>query len=116
MNAAKECWELPHYTYEEHFKKPVPSFPPRAVMLDYLKGRWNKEGVRKLVKFNTAVKEVVYNKVTDNFTVTIHGEELKKEVFDYVVVATGHFSTPHIPKFPGVEKFTGRVLHAHDYR
>ena len=69
-----------------------------------------------MVKFNTAVKEVVYNEVTDNFTVTIHGEVLKKEVFDYVVVATGHFSTPHIPKFPGVEKFTGRVLHAHDYR
>ena len=36
--------------------------------------------------------------------------------FDYVVVASGHYSVPHVPTFPGVEKFPGRVLHAHDFR
>ena len=23
---------------------------------------------------------------------------------------------PHIPDFPGIERFPGRVLHAHDFR
>ena len=23
---------------------------------------------------------------------------------------------PHIPEFPGIERFPGRVLHAHDFR
>ena len=36
--------------------------------------------------------------------------------FDYVVVASGHYSVPNVPTFPGVEKFPGRVLHAHDFR
>ncbi|MGO1247640.1 MAG: NAD(P)-binding domain-containing protein, partial [Oceanisphaera sp.] len=38
------------------------------------------------------------------------------EEFDYVVVATGHFSTPNMPYFKGLELFPGRVLHAHDFR
>jgi len=33
-----------------------------------------------------------------------------------VVVATGHFSTPNVPKFDGLETFNGRVMHAHDFR
>ena len=32
------------------------------------------------------------------------------------MVATGHFSTPNMPYFKGVEQFPGRVLHAHDFR
>ena len=38
------------------------------------------------------------------------------ETFDWVVVATGHFSVPNVPYFPGIETFPGRVLHAHDFR
>jgi len=33
-----------------------------------------------------------------------------------VIVASGHFSVPHVPTFPGIETFNGRVLHAHDFR
>jgi trimethylamine monooxygenase len=40
----------------------------------------------------------------------------ESDEFDYVVVATGHFSTPNMPYFEGVEQFPGRVLHAHDFR
>ena len=38
------------------------------------------------------------------------------ETFDYVVVAVGHFSVPNNPKFTNEEKFTGKNIHAHDYR
>ena len=37
-NGPKECLEFPDYTFEEHFKKPVPSYPPREAIYDYLKG------------------------------------------------------------------------------
>ena len=33
-----------------------------------------------------------------------------------MVVATGHFSVPNMPHFPGIETFPGRVLHGHDFR
>ena len=28
-NGPKECLEFPYYTFEEHFGKAIPSFPPR---------------------------------------------------------------------------------------
>lgn len=37
-NGPKECLEYPDYTFEEHFGKPIPSFPPRPVLRDYLEG------------------------------------------------------------------------------
>ena len=119
-NGPKECLELPHYTFDEHFGKSIPSFPPREVLFDYLQGRWRKDNIKSLVNFNTIVKDVVYNKDADNFTVMVKDlakdELLDKEVFDYVVVASGHFSTPNVPVFDGIEKFPGRVLHSHDFR
>jgi trimethylamine monooxygenase len=38
------------------------------------------------------------------------------ETFDHVIVASGHFSTPNVPFYPGFESFKGRILHAHDFR
>ena len=33
-----------------------------------------------------------------------------------MIVANGHFSVPNVPRFEGVEKFPGRVMHGHDFR
>jgi trimethylamine monooxygenase len=38
------------------------------------------------------------------------------EEFDWIVVASGHFSTPNMPDWPGFDKFEGRILHTHDFR
>ena len=40
----------------------------------------------------------------------------RREMFDHVIVATGHFSTPNVPYIEGIESFTGRVMHSHDFR
>jgi len=32
------------------------------------------------------------------------------------VVASGHYSTPNVPSFPGLQTFTGHVSHSHDFR
>ena len=47
----KECLEFADYTFEEHFGKPIASYPPRAVLWDYIKGRVEKADVRKWVRF-----------------------------------------------------------------
>jgi len=119
-NGPKECLEFPHYTFEQHFGKAIPSFPPREVLFDYLKGRWSQEDVMKYIKFNTVVRDVVYNKATDDFTVSVkelgNDKVLDGERFDYVIVASGHYSVPNVPVFAGIEKFPGRVMHVHDFR
>ena len=61
-----------------------------------------------MITFSTVVRDVVYNKDKDNFTVIVkdllkddvlHGQE-----FDYVIVASGHYSVPNAPSFPGINK------------
>ena len=118
-NGPKECLEFADYTFEQHFGRPIPSYPPRAVLTDYIKGRVEASGARKFCKFLHSAHWVAYNESKDNFSVTMRdlsNASLVTEEFDYVVVATGHFSVPNVPHFDGFDTYNGRLLHAHDYR
>lgn len=118
-NGPKEALEFADYSFEEHFGRPIPSYPPRAVMWDYIAGRVEKAGLRRFMRFRSPVRDVAFDDTTGKFTVTVRDlvkDHSYSEIFDYVVVATGHFSTPNVPYFPGLEKFPGRVLHSHDFR
>ena len=46
----------------------------------------------------------------------LENNTLVTEEFDYVVVASGHFSVPNVPQFDGFHTFNGRILHSHDFR
>jgi trimethylamine monooxygenase len=75
--------------------------------------------VRDWIRFSTTVRMVNYNADKGNFTVTVHdlkADRMYSEEFDNVIVASGHFSVPNVPEYPGFDKFNGRVLHAHDFR
>lgn len=118
-NGPKECLEFADYTFDEHFKQPIPSFPPREVLYDYIVGRVKQSGVRDWVRFNTAVRWVSYAEASGQFNVLVENLEsndITQEAFDYVVVSTGHFSSPIVPYFKGMEKFPGRIMHSHDFR
>jgi trimethylamine monooxygenase len=39
-NGPKEALEFPDYTFDDHFGRPIASFPPRAVLFDYLQGQY----------------------------------------------------------------------------
>jgi trimethylamine monooxygenase len=108
-NGPKEGLEFADYSFEEHFGKQIASYPPRAVLFDYIEGRVKKAGVRDMIRFSTAVKNVEHKDGT--FTVTardLPNDRLYSEEFDHVIVCNGHFY--------GFDKFPGRVLHAHDFR
>ncbi len=118
-NGPKEGLEFADYSFEEHFGKQIGSYPPRAVVLDYIEGRVKKAGVRDWIRFCTAIRMVSYDEAKGTFTVTAHdltADRMYSEGFDHVIVASGHFSTPNVPEFPGFATFNGRVLHAHDFR
>ncbi len=118
-NGPKEGLEFADYTFEEHFGKQIASYPPREVLFDYIEGRVKRAGVRDAIRFLTTVRRVDYDDATGLFTIAAHNLETDEETiesFDHVVVATGHFSTPNVPHFDGLDRFNGRVLHAHDFR
>ena len=118
-NGPKECLEFADYSFEEHFNGPIGSYPPREVLWDYIKGRVDKAGVRQYVRFRTSVRWVEHHEDSNMFSVTAHDlveDKTYTEEFDFVIVASGHFSTPNVPTFEGLETFNGRVLHSHDFR
>lgn len=118
-NGPKECLEFTDYSFDEHFGRPISSYPPREVLYDYIKGRVEKSDARRYIEFDTVVRWISYSDETGKFTVVVNNlkkNQVREEEFDYVVVATGHFSTPNVPYFEGIERFPGRVLHAHDFR
>ena len=89
-NGPKEGLEFADYSFEEHFGKQIGSYPPRAVLFDYIEGRVKKANVRPWIRFRTPVRMVTFDEGTQKFTVTVH--DLKKdhtysEVFNDVVVA-----------------------------
>ncbi len=118
-NGPKECLEFADYPFDQHFQKPIPSFPPREVLYDYITGRAKKSNLDRYIRFRTAVKQIAYSDASQTFTVRVKdlaADQERIEEFDAVIVCTGHFSVPNVPTFEGIEQFPGRVLHSHDFR
>jgi cation diffusion facilitator CzcD-associated flavoprotein CzcO len=67
-------------------------------------------GLRSHFRFNSPVTSAVWNETTCSYRVTLaNGEESN---FDILVAATGLFSMPNIPDWPGREQFAGRIFHS----
>jgi trimethylamine monooxygenase len=118
-NGPKEVLEFADYTFEEHFGKPIPSFPPREVLRHYITGRAEKDDLRRFIQFNTAVRWITEAGTKDGFEVTtetLTNGHTAVEHFDYLIVATGHYSIPNIPEYEGFATFPGRIMHSHDFR
>jgi len=118
-NGPKECLEFADYTFTEHFGQPISSYPPREVLFDYIQGRIKKSNARDFIQFNTVARWVDFIEDKQQFRVVFDNlvkNETFEEYFDYLVVGTGHFSTPNMPYFEGIEEFPGTVMHAHDFR
>ena len=87
-NGPKECLEFADYSFDEHFKQPIPSFPPREVLYDYILGRAKKANIKKYIQFNTTVKEVKYN--GNQFEVSALNKKnntITSNNYDYLIVA-----------------------------
>ncbi|BAU44594.1 NAD(P)/FAD-dependent oxidoreductase [Leptolyngbya sp. O-77] len=94
-NGPKECLEFADYTFDEHFQRPIPSFPPREVLYDYITGRAKKNNLQRYIQFSTVVRQVEFRE--GQFRVRVKdlvADQERVEAFDFVVVATGHFSIP----------------------
>lgn len=118
-NGPKEGLEFADYSFDEHFGRPISSYPPRPVLWDYIAGRLERTDVRKYVRFETVVRMVTFDEGTAMFTLISEHLPTKAtttETFNQVIVASGHFSYPNTPEVSGIETFPGAIMHAHDFR
>lgn len=85
-------------------------YPHRDEVVDYL--RTFAKGLDADLRTNHRVSTVEH--VGSRFRVHVDGgEQLDARI---VIAATGGFSRPYRPALPGLDAFTGTVLHAADYR
>ena len=105
---------------------PIPgeyaNFMHNSQLYKYFKLYADNFGLEQHIRFNT---EVIKVKQTKDFVKTGQWEiELKEkdseqtnsEIFDAVLVCTGHHADKKMPNFPGESEFQGKLVHTHDYR
>jgi cation diffusion facilitator CzcD-associated flavoprotein CzcO len=101
---------------------PSTPFRPWQVIREYVQNLVN--GYRDLVAYNTTVERAV--KTANNewkLTLRKEGEKMDywwEESFDAVVVASGRYSVPYVPRIDGLAQFAaqrpGSVIHSKHFR
>ncbi|HLO89366.1 MAG TPA: NAD(P)-binding domain-containing protein [Nostocaceae cyanobacterium] len=93
----------------------VSDFPHNNEVLKYLNEYIDHFKIRDCIRLNTTVEKVKYQDNLWYVTVkSVNGVETHE--FDAIAVCSGVFSKAKIPKLPNQEKFTGKVIHAQDYK
>lgn len=91
-------------------------FPTAAVVQKYLEGYARHFDLLRLVRLCTRVEKVFWDTDSREWSVTLStGERL---MFDFVVVANGHYSKPRYPHAAGLQSWldSGRAMHSAWYR
>lgn len=96
------------------FPKGAPSFPPHATVQAYLRAYTERHNLWRHIRFQTEVLSV-FRKGKRWGVSTKDGIQ----IFDAVIVCSGHYSVPHSWEVPGMKKFedTGGIIsHSVIYR
>ncbi|XP_010483795.1 PREDICTED: flavin-containing monooxygenase FMO GS-OX-like 8 [Camelina sativa] len=100
-------------------------FPGHEELWLYLKDFCQVFGLKEMIRFNVRVDFVgMVNDDTDDDrmkrwmvkSVEKKSGEVMEEVFDAVVVASGHYSYPRLPSIKGMDLWKRKQLHSHIYR
>ncbi|XP_052140232.1 flavin-containing monooxygenase FMO GS-OX-like 9 [Oryza glaberrima] len=100
----------------------VRRYPVHGELLRYIREFCDVFGLMDAVRLDTTVVRVAMAPPRRDgslrWTVRSrhNGDAETEEVFDAVVVATGHYSQPRLPSIDGMDKWRRRQLHSHSYR
>lgn len=103
-------------------KKEYHNYMRHRELLQYLREYFHHIEGEKNVRFNTeviSVKKAEDYESTGRLSVTVKDKvsgEVTTEVYDGVMVATGHFTFPKFESFPGQDKFKGKIIHTHNLK
>jgi len=118
INTSKEMMCYSDYPIPKHF----PNFMHNTHVWQYFKDYASHFQLNQYIQHNTEVKLVTFApdfEQTGQWSIQFvdhkSGEE-KREIFDAVMVCSGHHAEKNVPSFPGLADYKGEVLHSHDYR
>ncbi|XP_021194963.3 senecionine N-oxygenase isoform X1 [Helicoverpa armigera] len=99
------------------FPEGTPSYPTGPCFYKYLQHFAKHFELMNNIQLQSYVNLVKWAK--DHWEVTYTKTDTKEqltEVCDFIVVASGEFSSPVIPNIDRLEMFKGKVIHSHDYK
>lgn len=111
--------DTPNLTYTFSFRGADWSkyFPLRDEISSYLVDTAREHGLEGRVSFETSVQKAEWIESENRWKVTVtnKGGQTEYHHADIIFSAVGILNTPLVPKIPGLEGFTGRVVHTSDW-
>ena len=121
INTSKEMMCLSDFPIPKEY----PPFMHRNWVMKYLHLYAQSFDLNKFIRYRTKVVdleqatdfeesgkwEVIFQELSSE-----NPEEVKKEVYDAVMLCVGHHSEPSWPSFPGMDEFSGIKIHSHAYK
>ena len=113
--------DVPTTTYS-YFFEPNPNwsrlFSTGDEIKQYADDVADKYDVRRHIRFSTVVDGARWDEETNSWQVNLASPMDGAEVLStrYLITATGFLSQPKIPDIPGIENFTGRVIHTTEWQ
>lgn len=97
------------YPWSKHYGK-------RDEIRQYFIDVARENGVHNYTRFNTEVRDMVWDEERGLWKVTAHseGEDLYYEA-EIVLVGTGQLARPKLPDLPGMDKFEGVLTHSAEW-
>ncbi|MFT7131091.1 MAG: thioredoxin reductase [Gammaproteobacteria bacterium] len=98
-----------------------PRFPHHTQVCTYLTNFAKDYHLVDLIRFNTQVVQLQYGVSHSNVTLELKSltepdAAVNTSHFDAVAICNGHFANPRVPQLEGMNSFSGKVLHSHNYR
>ncbi|KZF26974.1 hypothetical protein L228DRAFT_258323 [Xylona heveae TC161] len=96
----------------------MPMFPKARQVEKYLQAYAHRYLPNGVVRLNSTVTKAERRKDNGlwNLEWTTHNGSVHRDTFDYLVVATGFFSSPRRSNIAGLGKFPQNVIHSSQYR
>ncbi|XP_048064523.1 flavin-containing monooxygenase 5-like isoform X2 [Megalobrama amblycephala] len=119
INTSKEMMCFSDFPIPAHF----PNYMHNSLIMDYFRMYAEHFQLKRHIRFQTKVLHVTPRpdfSHSGQWDVEIESKDgqREKQVFDAVMVCTGHHSHPHLPlkDFPGIDTFKGKYFHSRDYK
>uniref|UniRef100_A0A8I6YH08 indole-3-pyruvate monooxygenase n=1 Tax=Hordeum vulgare subsp. vulgare TaxID=112509 RepID=A0A8I6YH08_HORVV len=113
LHLAKEFCELPHMSYPVD----APTYIPKTMLVMYLDDYVEHFNIQP--KYLTSVESSTYDNEKKCWSIVTHDmakSTIVKFTAKFLVVASGENSAENIPMIPGLQSFSGDVLHSSSYK
>ncbi|ESQ29139.1 hypothetical protein EUTSA_v10023450mg [Eutrema salsugineum] len=118
-NLPRECMgfrDFPFVPRGDDVSRDPRRYPSHKEVLAYLRDFAREFNIEEMIRFETEVVRV--EPVNEKWRVRSKnsGGFSDDEIFDNVVVCSGHYTEPNVARVPGVKSWPGKQIHSHNYR